>query len=99
MYEDPEMAPLKRHTYNAKFKLKAICQAVEHGNRAAAREYNINELMVRKWRKQEDNLRQVKRTKQSFCGNKARWPQLKDKLEQWAVEERAASRGISTVSR
>ncbi|KAK6317614.1 hypothetical protein J4Q44_G00130140 [Coregonus suidteri] len=60
--------------------------------------FNINESMVRKWRKQEDDLRQVKKTKQSFRGNKARWPQLEDKLEQWVVEQRAASRSVSTVT-
>ncbi|XP_013880698.1 uncharacterized protein LOC106529748 [Austrofundulus limnaeus] len=92
------MAPIKRHAYNAEFKLKAISHAVEHGNRAAAREFNINESMVRKWRKQEDELRQVKKTKQSFRGNKARWPQLEDKLKQWVVEQRAASRSVSTIT-
>ena len=61
--KDPEMAPIKRHAYNAQFKLKAISHAVEHGNRAAAREFNINESMVRKWIKQEDELCQVKKTK------------------------------------
>ena len=59
VYKDPKMAPVKRHAYDADFKLKAISHAVEHGNRAAAREFNINESMVRKWRKQEDDLRQV----------------------------------------
>lgn len=93
-----KMAPFKRHAYDAEFKLKAVGHAVEHGNRAAAREFNINESMVRKWRKQEDDLRQVKKTKQSFRGNKARWPQLENKLEQWVVEQRAASRSVSTVT-
>lgn len=92
------MAPVKRHAYDADFKLKAISHAVEHGNRAAAREFNINESMVRKWRKQEDDLRQVKKTTQGFRGNKARWPQLEDKLEQWVIEQRAAGRSVSTVS-
>ncbi|KAK6299839.1 hypothetical protein J4Q44_G00298720 [Coregonus suidteri] len=92
------MAPFKRHAYDADFKLKAVGHAVEYGNRAAAREFNINESMVRKWRKQEDDLRQVNKTKQSFRGNKARWPQLEDKLEQWVVEQRAASRSVSTVT-
>ena len=69
------MAPLKRHAYDAEFKLKAISHAVEHGNRAAAREFNINESMVQKWRKQEEDLRQVKKTKKSLRGHKARWPQ------------------------
>ena len=43
------MAPDKRHAYKADFKLNAISHAVQHGNRAAAREFNINESMVRKW--------------------------------------------------
>ena len=92
------MAPVKRHAYDAEFKLKAISHAVEHGNRAAAREFNINESMVRNWRKQEDDLRQVKKTTQSFRGNNARWPLLEDKIEQWVIEQRAAGRSVSTVS-
>lgn len=96
--KDPKMAPVKRHAYDADFKLKAISYAVQHGNRAAAKEFNINESMVRKWRKQEDDLRQVKKTKKSFRGNKARWPQLEDKIEQWITEQRTAGRSVSTVS-
>ena len=42
------MAPVKRHAYKADFKLKAISHAVEHGNRAAVREFNISESMVGK---------------------------------------------------
>uniref|UniRef100_A0A8C5WM40 HTH CENPB-type domain-containing protein n=1 Tax=Leptobrachium leishanense TaxID=445787 RepID=A0A8C5WM40_9ANUR len=87
-----------RHAYEADFKLNAISHAVQHGNRAAAREFNINESMVRKWRKQEDALHQVKKTKLSFRGNKARWPQLEDKIEQCVIEQRTAGRSVSTVS-
>ncbi|KAF4803957.1 hypothetical protein TURU_011747 [Turdus rufiventris] len=43
------MAPQKRLAYDADFKLKAINHAKQHGNRDAAREFNINESMVRKW--------------------------------------------------
>ncbi|TWW81780.1 hypothetical protein D4764_01G0015950 [Takifugu flavidus] len=53
------MAPCKRHAYDAEFKLTAISHAVEHGNRVAEREFNVNETMVRKWRKQQDDLRQA----------------------------------------
>ncbi|RVE56244.1 hypothetical protein OJAV_G00219250 [Oryzias javanicus] len=70
----------KRHAYEAQFKLKAISYAEEHGNRAAAREYKINESMVRKWRKLENELRQVKKTQLSFRGHKAKWPELEEKL-------------------
>ncbi|XP_019717182.1 heterogeneous nuclear ribonucleoprotein U-like protein 1 isoform X2 [Hippocampus comes] len=66
----PEMTPVKRHAYEAQFKLRAIGYADEHGNRAAARVFNINESMVRKWRKQENELRKVKKTKLSFRNNR-----------------------------
>ncbi|XP_005735237.2 E3 ubiquitin-protein ligase UHRF2 isoform X3 [Pundamilia nyererei] len=54
--------------------------------------------MVRKWRKQEDELRQVEETRQSFRGNKERWPQLEDTIEQWVIEQRTAGRHVSTAS-
>ena len=38
----------KRHAYEAQFKLRAISYVEEHGNRAATREFNINESMVHK---------------------------------------------------
>ncbi|KAM8877328.1 ARL14 effector protein isoform 1-T1 [Synchiropus picturatus] len=92
------MAPAKRHAYEAQFKLQTISYAEEHGNRAAAREFDINESMVRKWRAQETELRQVKKTKRSFRGNKAKWPELEDRLEQWIVDRRAAGGSVSTVT-
>ena len=54
--------------------------------------------MVRKWRKQEEALRQVKKNKLSFRGHKARWPELEDRIEQWVIEQPTASRSVSTVS-
>ncbi|CAI5666939.1 E3 ubiquitin-protein ligase UHRF2 isoform X4 [Oreochromis niloticus] len=92
------MARVKRLAYEAHFKLRAIRHALQHGNRAASRKFRIHESMVRKWRKQEDDLRHVKKTQQSFRGNKARWPQLEDKIEQWVIEQRMAGRSVSTAS-
>lgn len=60
------MAPVKTHAYQADSKLKAVGHIAEHGNRAAAKEFNTNELMEQK--KQEDGLCQVKNTRQSFRG-------------------------------
>lgn len=54
--------------------------------------------MVRKWRKEDDDLRRVTKTKQSFRGNRARWPQLEDNTEQWVIEQRTAGRSVSSVS-
>uniref|UniRef100_A0A3B3BHW9 HTH CENPB-type domain-containing protein n=1 Tax=Oryzias melastigma TaxID=30732 RepID=A0A3B3BHW9_ORYME len=88
----------KRHAYEAQFKLKAISYAEEHGNRAAAREYKINESMVRKWRKLENELRQAKKTQLSFRGHKAKLPELEERLERWIIEQRASGRSVSTVT-
>ncbi|TWW54636.1 hypothetical protein D4764_0220170, partial [Takifugu flavidus] len=35
----------------------------------------------------ESELRQVRKTKLSFRGNKARWPELEDRVEQLVVEQ------------
>lgn len=56
------MAPVKRHAYNVNFKLEAIRNAVEHGNRATARDFKIKESIVQNWRKQDVDLHQVKTT-------------------------------------
>ncbi|KAF4798034.1 Protein virilizer like protein [Turdus rufiventris] len=77
---------------------KAINHEKQHGNRDAAREFNINESMVRRWRQQEDDLRLAKKTKKSFRGHKARWPRLEDRLERWISEQRAAGRSFFTVA-
>ncbi|XP_015228044.1 PREDICTED: uncharacterized protein LOC107083375 isoform X1 [Cyprinodon variegatus] len=88
----------KRDAYEAQFKLKAISYAEEHGNRAAAREFKINESMVRKWRKLENKLKQVKKTQLSFRGHKARWPELEERLERWIIEQRTSGASVSTVT-
>ncbi|KAF4801068.1 hypothetical protein TURU_037824 [Turdus rufiventris] len=95
---DFEMAPQRRLAYDADFKLKAMNHAKEPGNRSAAREFNINESMVRNWRKQEDDLRLAKKMKKSFRGNQARWPQLEDRLDRCISEQRVAGRSFSTVT-
>lgn len=38
---------------------------------------NVNDSMVRKWRKQENKLRQVKKMKLTFHGNKGGWQNRK----------------------
>ena len=85
-------------SYDAAFKLKVTAYAEEHGNRAAGREFCINESMVRRWRKQKDELKKTKKTKKAFRGAKARWPALEEKVELWVNEQRAAGRGVSTIS-
>ena len=91
------MENTQRNAYDASFKLKAIDLAIEEGNRAAARKLGINESMVRHWRWQREELTQCKNTTKAFRGNKSRWPELENVLEDWVNTQRAASRGVSTM--
>ena len=69
----------------------------KNSNRAAAQELDINESMVRKWRKMKGELASCKKSKKAFRGLKARWPALEDELEDWVHTQRADGRGISTT--
>jgi transposase-like protein len=44
------MPPKRRASYTAEFKLKVIKYAEENGNRMAARDHQIDEKNVRRWR-------------------------------------------------
>ncbi|XP_065808847.1 uncharacterized protein [Labrus bergylta] len=87
----------RRNAYDAAFKLKAVNLAVKEGNRAAALSLSINESMVRHWKRQREELSQCKKSKKAFRGNKSRWPELEDFLEDWVNTQRADGRGVSTV--
>ena len=45
-----------RASYTAAFKLRLIVYAVSHGNRAAGRQFSIDESCVRRWRSQHERL-------------------------------------------
>ena len=52
-----------RQSFTAKEKLNVIVYAETHGNRAAGREFSINEANVRLWRRQKERLKQLPKTK------------------------------------
>ena len=93
----PHHGETRRNAYDAAFKLKAISLAVEEGNRAASRTFGINESMVRRWRRQHEQLTRCKKTTKAFRGKKSRWPELDNVLEDWVNTQRADGRGVSTV--
>uniref|UniRef100_A0A0L8HXD2 HTH psq-type domain-containing protein n=1 Tax=Octopus bimaculoides TaxID=37653 RepID=A0A0L8HXD2_OCTBM len=90
------MENTRRKEYDATFKLKVINLAVE-GNRAAARKLGITEPMVRRWRRQQEELSQCKKTTKAFRGNHSRWSELENFLEDWLNTRRASSCSVSTV--
>ena len=44
-----------RQSFTFEYKLKVIAHADEIGNRAAAREFEIDESMIRNWKDEEGN--------------------------------------------
>ena len=89
--------PPKRKSYTAQFKLQIIKYAAENGNRATERKFGVSEKLVRDWRKAEETLIAMKKTKKANRGLKARWPELEERVHRWVIEQRAAGRGLSTV--
>ena len=51
------MPSTRRHSYDLNFKVKIVAEAeAVNNNREIAREYEISESMVRKWRNQQHLL-------------------------------------------
>ncbi|KAK9523800.1 hypothetical protein VZT92_017691 [Zoarces viviparus] len=92
-----ENTSTRRNVYDAAFKLKAIHLAAEEGNRAAARSLGINESMVRRWRRHNEELTTCKKTTKAFRGRKSSWPEVENALEDWVNTQQADVRGVSTV--
>lgn len=74
--------PKKCRTFTAGFKLNVILLAKEKGNRAAGREYGVDENVVRRLRATEE-LKSFPRSKKANRGRKSRHPQLEDDLVAW----------------
>ncbi|KAH7942616.1 hypothetical protein HPB51_028700 [Rhipicephalus microplus] len=77
------MAPHERQSrrsFDAKFKLRTVEFAEEHGNRAAGREFDVAEKMIWDWSKAHSVLRTMKTTKKANRSKKARWPDLERSL-------------------
>ncbi|KAG7153657.1 Pogo transposable element-like 89 [Homarus americanus] len=74
--------------YDASFKLKVVRFAKASNNSAAAREFGVNEKQDREWKKAEEKLIDVPRTKCAPRRGKQQWPELKEKLFEWVNENR-----------
>lgn len=77
-----------RHSFTARKKLKVIAYAEAHGNRAAGRQFSINEANVRLWRHQRDRLQQLPKTKVEERGRSALFPNKEAELLNWVTERR-----------
>lgn len=92
------MAPKRNNkSYPASFKLIVISKAEEVGNRAAGREFGVDERCVRRWRSEKESLLKMPKTKRSRRSGKPAWPELETNLEKWILSQRDKGLPVSTV--
>lgn len=91
------MAPKRHMSYTAAFKLQVIERAEVTGNRAAARDFEIDERCIRRWRSEKPSLQDMPKGKRAKRSGVAHWPELEDILEKWILEEREKGHPVSTV--
>lgn len=85
-----------RASYTASFKLRVVAYAVEKGNRAAGKQFSIDESCVRRWRSQREKLLKTPRNKRALRGRSAAFPELEKEVAAWITEKRKAGTGVST---
>ena len=86
-----------RQSFTFEYKLKVISHADEIGNRAAAREYEIDESMVRYWRKKKDVMTKLPKRQHTCRTGIAKFPALERTLKEWIISQRENSRAVTTV--
>ena len=85
-----------RTSYCASFKLRVVAYAVDKGNRAAGKQFNVDESCVRRWRSQREKLLETPRNKRALRGRSAAFPELEKEVAEWITEKRKAGTGMST---
>ncbi|KFM65154.1 Pogo transposable element with KRAB, partial [Stegodyphus mimosarum] len=91
------MAPKRNRSYTAGFKLNVISCAEQIGNRAAAREFEVNERCIPRWRNEKELLKNMPQQKRAKRSGTVRRPNLEDDLANWIKEQRGKGMAISTV--
>lgn len=87
----------KREAYTAGFKLEVVEYAKQHGNRAAAKHFGEppTESTIRGWRKIEEKLKTLLKTKCNFRRGIVKWPTLEEQVKEFVVNHRKAGISIS----
>lgn len=87
----------KRKSYSFEVKLRAVARAEEKGNQAAAREFEVDESMIRDWRKKKFQLKKLPKRQRTCRGGKAKFPHLERILKEWVISHRESNRAVTTV--
>ena len=85
-----------RVSYTTAFKLRVIAYAVSNGNRAAGRQFSVDESCVRRWKLQRERLLKTPRNKRAQRYRPAAFPDIEKELAAWITEKRQGGIGVST---
>lgn len=86
-----------RQSFTFEYKLKVIAHADATGNRAAAREFEIDESMIRYWQKKKDVMTKLPKRQRTCRTGIAKFPALERTLKEWIISQRENSRAVTTV--
>ena len=80
-----------RISYTACFKLTVVTDATEKGNRAATRQFQIDKKNVRRWRSQQETLKDHSQDQRAAHYCPAKFPELEKELKEWINKKRKAA--------
>ena len=86
-----------RQSFTFEYKLRVIAQAAEIGNRAAAREFEIDESIIRYRKKKRDVMTKLPKRQHTCHTSHAKFPALERTLKDWVVSQRENSRAVTTM--
>jgi len=91
------MGKIKRRSYTATFKRQVIKNSDENGNRAFARNFGVDESLVRDWRKHRTALFKFKceSKRRAFRGDKEKYPELEKEVIKFIKERRKSALYVS----
>lgn len=89
-----------RKSYPISLKLDANTFSETNGNRQAAKHFNVDESMIRRWRKIKNTLCVVpnKRRNTAKRSRAAKWPAIENEMKKWVIEQRSNGRQVHGLS-
>lgn len=85
----------ERVSFTTAEKLKIIKYAETNDNRAAGREFKVNEANIRQWQLKEDQVQQLPKKKMAERGRETIHPQMEEQLNAWIQDVRQQGVGVS----
>ncbi|WKX97180.1 hypothetical protein Q1695_013110 [Nippostrongylus brasiliensis] len=84
----------RRKSYTAAFKLDAVKFSEEHGTAAAALHFEVDRSMIRRWRREKENLHELRPTKRARRFGKPKATEIEGVLYAWLTQKRASNRAV-----